>query len=351
MPAPSKLRRGLSAEDAAQRGAVEDLDENAGDSLADLFGEYKEEPPPKKPRVCIGVMDKRPLCVYGMKCYRRNPDHFLEYAHPWMDEENEDVIMVPAAPSAASTAAPSSIRLVTTDSAVGDRGAAVLEPEPEIAAVTTAPVAVAHEPAPPPVPPPSRDITEDIAPPRAEEGTGPPDVRMRIIALRSLLNSLVKDAARPAQRAHFARMLEMLDSHPDETPVHSSIPEKETTESKPPLPPPDVPPPLSMRHSAQASSASATGPAASSDSASTVHRPLLQPAPTVAAMPEEIAKVVAPVTIPGAFGSRLASELVSTDSSVDKIMDLGFSLADAEEALKNGRDIQAAIEWLLARVG
>jgi hypothetical protein len=76
-------------------------------------------------------------------------------------------------------------------------------------------------------------------------------------------------------------------------------------------------------------------------------------------MPDEIAKVVAPVVknitpaaeASGAFTSRLASDLLSTDSNVDKIMDLGFSAPDAAEALRNGRDIQAAIEWLLARAG
>jgi hypothetical protein len=70
-------------------------------------------------------------------------------------------------------------------------------------------------------------------------------------------------------------------------------------------------------------------------------------------MPEEIAKAVAPAAevLGGAFTSRLASELLSTDSNVDKIMDLGFSAKNAAEALKNGRDIQAAIEWLLARAG
>ena len=26
--------------------------------------------------------NKRPLCKYGANCYRKNPAHFMEYAHP-----------------------------------------------------------------------------------------------------------------------------------------------------------------------------------------------------------------------------------------------------------------------------
>jgi len=367
--APSKLRRGLSAEDAAQRGAVEDLevpvavedlDDYAGDSLAVLFGECTEElpriafePPAKKPRTSTGTVDKRPICVFGVRCYRRNPEHFLECAHPWRDEENEDVAIdqdmsdiapVPAASASTSAPPPTTRPETPTESAVGDRGAV-----PESARAPAAPSSSVV--APEVTPPPSAVTMQDIAPGRGDEGvTAPPDVR--IIALRSLLNSLVKDAAEHSQRARFEQMLHMIDSDADEKMVHTS-PVKDTTESKPPLPPPDLPPPLSMRRSAQASTPSATGPAASSDSAASVQRPLLQPAPTVAALPEEIAKVVSTFVpaVPGqgAFTSRLASALLSTDTNVDKIMDLGFSATDAAEALKNGRDIQAAIEWLLAR--
>ena len=28
------------------------------------------------------ILDTRPLCKYGDKCYRKNPDHFRKYRHP-----------------------------------------------------------------------------------------------------------------------------------------------------------------------------------------------------------------------------------------------------------------------------
>ncbi|KAJ3033763.1 hypothetical protein HDV00_005839 [Rhizophlyctis rosea] len=33
------------------------------------------------------ALDDRPKCKYGKACYRKNPDHFAEFAHPWLDEE------------------------------------------------------------------------------------------------------------------------------------------------------------------------------------------------------------------------------------------------------------------------
>ena len=33
-----------------------------------------------------GKADTRPVCKYGSKCYRKNPDHFKEFAHPHLDK-------------------------------------------------------------------------------------------------------------------------------------------------------------------------------------------------------------------------------------------------------------------------
>ena len=30
--------------------------------------------------------ETRPVCQYGRECYRKNPVHFQEFAHPWLDE-------------------------------------------------------------------------------------------------------------------------------------------------------------------------------------------------------------------------------------------------------------------------
>ncbi|KAI8822378.1 uncharacterized protein EV422DRAFT_523766 [Fimicolochytrium jonesii] len=32
---------------------------------------------------------KKRECMYGKKCYRRNPQHFEEFAHPWLDEDQD----------------------------------------------------------------------------------------------------------------------------------------------------------------------------------------------------------------------------------------------------------------------
>jgi hypothetical protein len=270
--APPKFRRSLSAEDAAQRGAaVEDLEDLAG-----ALSDEERAVAAKRPRI-----DKRPICIYGSKCYRSNPEHFVEFAHPWLDEENGDTRPVAAASSAAAKS-----QAMEISSAI-----------PE-AVVTQAS---------------NRDA--------AARG-------VRIMALRSLLNSLVVDSASDSERSHFQRLLEILETGPttSEPALKSSIDEK-PGEALPPLPPPDVPPPLVDA------------------------RPLLEPAPTIAAMPEEVAKVVTPLVTASSHTSRLASELLSTESDVDKIMDLGFSAADATESLKHGNSIQAAIEWLLAKAG
>ena len=28
-----------------------------------------------------------PVCEYGKKCFRKNPLHFKEFAHPWLDND------------------------------------------------------------------------------------------------------------------------------------------------------------------------------------------------------------------------------------------------------------------------
>ncbi|KAJ3052343.1 hypothetical protein HK097_006495 [Rhizophlyctis rosea] len=33
--------------------------------------------------------DVRRVCMYGKKCYRNNPQHFLEFAHPWLDKDKK----------------------------------------------------------------------------------------------------------------------------------------------------------------------------------------------------------------------------------------------------------------------
>jgi hypothetical protein len=36
-------------------------------------------------------MSALPVCRYGPQCYRKNPDHFTSFAHPWLDVPSADV--------------------------------------------------------------------------------------------------------------------------------------------------------------------------------------------------------------------------------------------------------------------
>eukprot|EP00434_Breviolum_minutum_P014224 symbB.v1.2.012543.t1/scaffold819.1/size162441/14 len=89
------LKRGLSVMDAMQRGtAEEDLDDFGFEDMMPPT----LPPPEKKPRVSspaeiAATVDsangKKSLCPYGRRCYRKSPAHFLEFAHPWRDEDWE----------------------------------------------------------------------------------------------------------------------------------------------------------------------------------------------------------------------------------------------------------------------
>merc|ERR1719343_209420 len=48
----------------------------------------------KKARMSV-TADTRPVCKHGTKCYRQNPAHFVEFAHPWLDEENRELETLP----------------------------------------------------------------------------------------------------------------------------------------------------------------------------------------------------------------------------------------------------------------
>jgi len=54
-----------------------------------------------------GYPDTRPVCPYGTGCYRKNPVHFKEYAHPWKEGGGTTSISSgrPAAAAAAAAAA------------------------------------------------------------------------------------------------------------------------------------------------------------------------------------------------------------------------------------------------------
>ncbi|CAJ1375013.1 unnamed protein product [Effrenium voratum] len=87
---PPALRRGLTAMDARQLGtAEEDLDDFGFEDM------IPPAPPPEKKLRLSAAADiaatasgKKSVCPYGQRCYRKNPAHFLEFEHPWRDEDS-----------------------------------------------------------------------------------------------------------------------------------------------------------------------------------------------------------------------------------------------------------------------
>jgi len=45
-----------------------------------------DEPPNRKRKGTRTVCEILPLCRYGKACYRKNLQHFAEFAHPWSDQ-------------------------------------------------------------------------------------------------------------------------------------------------------------------------------------------------------------------------------------------------------------------------
>jgi len=94
---PSILRRTLTPEDVLQRGVVvEDLE----DLEAEEVEVAPSAPPSKRLRVLAEEKKELRVCPFGLKCYRKNPSHFEEFAHPWLDLDAEPVVGEPASASA-----------------------------------------------------------------------------------------------------------------------------------------------------------------------------------------------------------------------------------------------------------
>eukprot|EP00929_Paragymnodinium_shiwhaense_P060969 TRINITY_DN30439_c0_g1_i1.p1 TRINITY_DN30439_c0_g1~~TRINITY_DN30439_c0_g1_i1.p1 ORF type:complete len:786 (+),score=177.72 TRINITY_DN30439_c0_g1_i1:96-2453(+) len=142
-----KTRRPLSCLDVLQLGAAEEDLEDLGagdgpDAAAPGRGATASggaaaaaasgEAPPAKRAKTGG--DERPVCKYGAKCYRVNPAHFADFRHPWLDEENLDVVAGGAVSSAATIpavapvghpACPKSASAITVSSVLSSRRSAV----------------------------------------------------------------------------------------------------------------------------------------------------------------------------------------------------------------------------------
>lgn len=183
-PAPV-LKRGLSIIDGMQRGtAEEDLDDFGFEDMMPPV-----PPPEKKPRqsssevaATLQTASEKSMCPFGRRCYRKNPAHFLEFQHPWRDEENE---------SEAFAAAPEPARNAEAATSFAEAAAGLFDAETQIL--------------------PDRVQKEKAAPPEAAAPAAPD---LRLVALRNLLKSMTEDAASPEIRDHLQRMMELADSVP-----------------------------------------------------------------------------------------------------------------------------------------
>ncbi|KAJ3052302.1 hypothetical protein HK097_006555 [Rhizophlyctis rosea] len=69
----------------------DDMDVDSDDSEAEAdYDDWEEKERKKgKGKGKAKQVDTRKVCMYGQKCYRKNPVHFAEYAHPWLNKDNE----------------------------------------------------------------------------------------------------------------------------------------------------------------------------------------------------------------------------------------------------------------------
>lgn len=186
-PAPA-LKRGLSVIDAMQRGtAEEDLDDFGFEDMMPPV-----PPPEKKPRLSssevaatLQTASTKSMCPFGRRCYRKNPMHFLEFQHPWRDEENEpEAPAVAAEPARTTEACPYSTSFAEASAGLFDAETQIL---------------------------PDR-VRQAKAAPAEAAGSADPD--LRLVALRNLLKSMTEDAASPEIRDHLQRMMDLADSVP-----------------------------------------------------------------------------------------------------------------------------------------
>ena len=200
-PARPALKRGLTAMDAMQRGtAEEDLDDFGFDDM------LPPAPPEKRARLAapaeVPDLEKRPVCQFGRRCYRKNPAHFLEFEHPWLDEENE------AKDISASSAAVPSFADVAARLDLG------VDPLPAQGAACSS--------APPSLAPRAEPERAPAVEARREGAAKESDMRM--LAVRNLLCSMLEDAEVPEARDHLQRMLDFADSLPQTPPAAAPAP-------------------------------------------------------------------------------------------------------------------------------
>jgi len=204
------------------------------EDLEDLLEDNVSEPgmsAAKRPKI-----DKRPVCVYGTKCYRSNPLHFVEFSHPWLDQENDEGMAEAASSSAAAPPPPLVAATVGRPTASSSAAAAIAEVAdvnpalfqehlvtssvlPQVTPAVAQPTGFAAPSAgslalTPSVIPQATAVASSTAT-SATAGLGlAQSSDVRIIALRNLLGNLLQDASDEDERAHWEHLLKLLEAGP-----------------------------------------------------------------------------------------------------------------------------------------
>lgn len=297
------LKRGLTAMDAMQRGtAEEDLDDFGFDDM------LPPVPPEKKARLTpaeVPALEERPVCPFGRRCYRKNPAHFLEFEHPWLDAENEakDIGAV-AVPSLAKTQ-------------------------------ETGPVPLTGARSPAPEPKSFVDVQAEAEAEALPERTWTKDPDMRMVAVRNLLSSMLEDAEMPEARKHLQQMLDFADS----VPSVPSVPQGSPASVAPPGPP--APAVTVSGDSRERPRSLASALLSTTTSEALFEVPLLEalgsaPGPAAAG---SASSAGAPERHKEDPQSKLAGELTT----------MGFPEEGIREALLHCSNADEAVDWLLAR--
>mmetsp|Transcript_3949 Transcript_3949/g.11996 ORF Transcript_3949/g.11996 Transcript_3949/m.11996 type:complete len:626 (-) Transcript_3949:132-2009(-) len=245
--------------------------------------------------------DEQPLCPWGATCYRQNPLHFAEYAHPW-------------------PGGPATVGGGLIASSLGASGAGGVE------ATTVVASGACEE-----VSSPCRSAAEVRAAASgavAVDDGLPGDADVRVTAVRNLLRALACDATHAAAREHFGQMLEMLEAGPGKTAaVAEAAPASGAEAARAPSATP---------HAAALSAATQPVRPAAARAGQSVELLSVSEAPTLAAASEDEALTDMP-----AEGDGL---------SVQQLKGMRFTAAQAAEALRHSDGVvEHALEWLLER--
>mmetsp|Transcript_83539 Transcript_83539/g.217552 ORF Transcript_83539/g.217552 Transcript_83539/m.217552 type:complete len:656 (-) Transcript_83539:117-2084(-) len=315
----------------------------ARDLLGDASGLLSLPPLAKRSSLPTGVVaeatlasasaatDEQPLCPWGATCYRQNPLHFAEYAHPWRDGE-------PATSSSSIAVASAGCPAVVVErhagggpatvggliaSSLGSSGAGVVQATTVVASGACEEVSSPCRSGP--------EMRAAAGGAVAVDDCLAGDADVRVTALRNLLRALACDATHAAAREHFGHMLEMLEAGPGK---NAAVAEAA---------------PASGAEAARAPREASATPLAAAFSAAA--QPL-RPAAVRAAQSVELLSVSESPTLAAAPEDEALTDMLGEGDglAVQQLKGMGFTAAQAAEALRHSDGVvEHALEWLLER--